>query len=109
MVGVSASRSGSEVKPSRLELHSLRSRRVAVCAAIVSLSVCYGVVLAHMGSRPNAIVGGLYSNIDGSWAEWSAMSILHFGAPFDLSPFNLFSGTGSMYLPNRVGMMPRRR
>ncbi len=52
------------------------------------------------------IIGGIYSNTDGDWALWSAESILRFGRVLDLSPFNIFSGMGSMFLPNLPWLNP---
>jgi hypothetical protein len=55
---------------------------------------------------PSEIVGGTYSNIDGQWLAWNASSIFNYANFLDPSPYNAFSGMGSMYLPNLPWLNP---
>jgi len=52
------------------------------------------------------VPAALYARVDGQWAKWNAEAILHFGKPFDLSPYNMLAGTGSIYLPNLPWLNP---
>lgn len=55
---------------------------------------------------PNEIIGGTYSNTDGQWLAWNAISILRYADFLDLSPYNAFAGMGSMFLPNLPWLNP---
>jgi hypothetical protein len=48
----------------------------------------------------------LYTPIDGEWAKWNVEAILHFGKIFDLSPYSMLAGMGSMYFPNLPWLNP---
>ena len=48
----------------------------------------------------------LYTPIDGEWAKWNVEAILHFGKVFDLSPYSMLAGMGSMYFPNLPWLNP---
>jgi hypothetical protein len=48
----------------------------------------------------------LYAPIDGDWAKWNAEAILQFGKVFDLSPYSMLAGMGSMYFPNLPWLNP---
>ena len=50
----------------------------------------------------------LYTPIDGEWAKWNVEAILHFGKVFDLSPYSMLAGMGSMYFPNLPGSIRER-
>src|SRR5258706_1536066 len=54
---------------------------------------------------PNVLVGQ-YANFDGQWAAWSLASLLEWGVPFDLSPFNPLSGLGSQFQPGLPWLNP---
>ncbi|PWT89545.1 MAG: hypothetical protein C5B56_06940 [Proteobacteria bacterium] len=66
----------------------------------------WGLLAALMIFGATRMPGILYSAIDGEWAKWNAQSILHFGNPFDLSPYNMLAGMGSIYLPNLPWLNP---
>ena len=48
----------------------------------------------------------LYTPMDGEWAKWNVEAILHFGKIFDLSPYSMLAGMGSMYFPNLPWLNP---
>jgi hypothetical protein len=48
----------------------------------------------------------LYTPVDGDWAKWNVEAILHFGKVFDLSPYSVLAGMGSMYFPNLPWLNP---
>jgi hypothetical protein len=48
----------------------------------------------------------LYTPIDGDWAKWNVEATLHFGKIFDLSPYSMLAGMGSMYFPNLPWLNP---
>src|SRR5262245_38292033 len=54
----------------------------------------------------NRVPAALYARVDGEWAKWNAEAILHFAKPFDLSPYSLLAGAGSIYLPNLPWLNP---
>lgn len=51
-------------------------------------------------------IWGVYSLVDGRWAAWNTEFILRWAKFLDLSPFNIFSGMGSMFLPNLPWLNP---
>lgn len=63
-------------------------------------------VITGIAKIPNDVVGGGYSNIDGEWMRWNTEFILNYSKTFDVSPFNAFSGTGSIYPPNMPWFNP---
>src|SRR5262245_6002392 len=44
--------------------------------------------------------------IYGDWAKWNAEAIFHFGKVFDLGPYSMLAGMGSMYFPNLPWLNP---
>src|SRR3979409_1692328 len=48
----------------------------------------------------------LYTPIDGDWAKWNVEAIFDFGKVFDLSPYSMLAGMGSMYFPNLPWLNP---
>src|SRR4249920_335946 len=48
----------------------------------------------------------LYVPIDGEWARWNVEATLQFGKIFDLSPYAVLAGMGSMYFPNLPWLNP---
>ena len=89
----------------RKEASGIRTLVTPALYAFSWLLLGYFVFLG-LGLVPNEIVGGMYSNVDGAWAEWNAHGILRFGQILDLSPFNAFAGMGGMYLPNLPWVNP---
>jgi hypothetical protein len=52
------------------------------------------------------VPAALYARVDGEWAKWNVEAILHFGKAFDLSPYSMLAGAGSIYLPNLPWLNP---
>ena len=52
------------------------------------------------------VPSALYRPVDGDWAKWNVEAILHFGKPFDLGPYSMLAGMGSMYFPNLPWLNP---
>jgi hypothetical protein len=69
---------------------------------VLSWSVLALLMIVGMARLPTA----LYTPIDGDWAKWNVEAILHFGKVFDLSPYSMLAGMGSMYLPNLPWLNP---
>jgi hypothetical protein len=69
---------------------------------VLSWSVLAVLMIVGMTHRPTA----LYTSIDGDWAKWNVEAIFHFGKLFDLSPYSMLAGMGSMYFPNLPWLNP---
>ena len=69
---------------------------------LLSWAVLAGLVIVGMKGQPLA----LYTPVDGEWAKWNVEAILEFGKPFDLSPYSMLAGMGSMYFPNLPWLNP---
>jgi len=54
----------------------------------------------------NRVPFALYIPGDGEWAKWNVEAILKFGKVFDLSPYSMLAGMGSMYFPNLPWLNP---
>src|SRR5262249_7375950 len=48
----------------------------------------------------------LYTPTDGEWAKWNVEAIFRFADVFDLSPYSMLAGMGSMYFPNLPWLNP---
>src|SRR6478609_6667204 len=68
---------------------------VRVVPYLLSWSLLAALMILGMERVPSAI----YGPIDGDWARWNVEAILHFGNVFDLSPYSILAGMGSMYAP----------
>ena len=66
----------------------------------------WGVLAVLMIVGMTRVPMALYTPIDGDWAKWNAEAILHFGKVFDLSPYSMLAGMGSMYFPNLPWLNP---
>jgi hypothetical protein len=82
----------------------LDCRRVAAFQVAPALAL---LALAATGWHfwPNGI-RGVYSLTDGALAAWNSASMFAWSQPFDPSPFNVFQGTGSQYIPNTPWLNP---
>jgi hypothetical protein len=69
---------------------------------VLSWTVLAALMIVGMSRLPF----GLYGPVDGDWAKWNVEAILHFSKIFDLSPYNMLAGMGSMYLPNLPWLNP---
>src|SRR6266850_4477144 len=81
------------------------SRRRELLPHCVGLLAYYGFVIWALWRSPNNY-WGMYGNTDGMWAAWTVEGILRWGYPFDFSPYNFFSGMGSMFTPNLPWLNP---
>src|SRR6266540_6900404 len=75
-------------------------------ARILPYALSWTVLAVLMIVGMNRLPFGLYGPVDGDWAKWNVEAILHFSKIFDLSPYNMLAGMGSMYLPNLPWLNP---
>ena len=68
--------------------------------------ISWGVLAVLMVVGMTRVPMALYTPIDGDWAKWNAEAIVHFGKVFDLSPYSMLAGMGSMYFPNLPWLNP---
>jgi hypothetical protein len=78
----------------------------AASARILPYVLSWTVLAVLMIVGMNRLPFGLYGPVDGDWAKWNVEAILHFSKVFDLSPYNMLAGMGSMYLPNLPWLNP---
>lgn len=88
----------------RLQNDALRVIPPLIYAA--SWGILIWCIVAGISRVPNEIVGGAYSNTDGEWLRWNTEFIFAYGAFLDTSPFNAFSGMGSIFPPNLPWLNP---
>jgi hypothetical protein len=69
---------------------------------LLSWALLAVLMIVGMKRQPLA----LYTPVDGEWAKWNVEAILKFGTPFDLSPYSMLAGMGSMYFPNLPWLNP---
>src|SRR4051812_49607220 len=81
---------------------TLRGRTIRALPYLLSWAVLAVLMIVGMDRMPLA----LYTPIDGEWAKWNVEAILHFGKPFDLGPYSMLAGMGSMYFPNLPWLNP---
>jgi hypothetical protein len=77
-----------------------------ICARALPYLLSWVVLALLMLVGMSHLPSALYTPIDGEWAKWNAEAILRFGKLFDLSPYNMLAGMGSMYLPNLPWLNP---
>jgi hypothetical protein len=75
-------------------------------ARILPYLLSWGVLAVLIMVGMHRVPFVLYTPIDGEWAKWNVEAILKFGKVFDLSPYNMLAGMGSMYLPNLPWLNP---
>jgi hypothetical protein len=78
--------------------------RVSVTYILPALAVLY-VVVCGLWLVPDRL-SGMYGNVDGHWASWSARGVLEWGGFLDFSPFSPLVGTGSLFAPNLPWLNP---
>ena len=66
----------------------------------------WGVLAVLMIVGMDRVPMPLYVPIDGEWARWNVEATLQFGKIFDLSPYAVLAGMGSMYFPNLPWLNP---
>ncbi len=74
-------------------------------AYIASWACFYVLLVLGWYAYPEGI-WGVYSLVDGRWAAWNAEFVARWGKFLDPSPFNIFSGMGSWFLPNLPWLNP---
>ena len=81
-------------------LHPADARllRVLLTYVLPGLAVLY-VVVCGLWFVPDRLAG-MYGNVDGHWASWSARGVLEWSGFLDFSPFSPLVGTGSLFAPN---------
>src|SRR5215471_4474147 len=75
-------------------------------ARILPYALSWTVLAVLMIVGMNRLPFSLYGPIDGDWAKWNVEAILHFSKIFDLSPYSMLAGMGSMYFPNLPWLNP---
>jgi hypothetical protein len=81
---------------------TLLGRTVRALPYLLSWAVLAVLMIVGMNRMPLV----LYTPIDGEWAKWNVEAILQFGKVFDLSPYSMLAGMGSMYFPNLPWLNP---
>src|SRR4051812_2493132 len=81
---------------------TLLRRTIRALPYLLSWSTLAVLMIVGMNRMPLV----LYTPIDGEWAKWNVEAILHFGKVFDLSPYSMLAGMGSMYFPNLPWLNP---
>jgi hypothetical protein len=66
----------------------------------------WGVLALLMVVGMNRLPLAIYTPIDGEWAKWNAEATFRFANVFDLSPYSMLAGMGSMYFPNLPWLNP---
>src|SRR3981081_715286 len=89
-------------------MHSPLSKTNPVCTEAWRRALPYllsgGLLVVLMIVGMERMPSALYRPIDGEWAKWNVEAILYFGKVFDLSPYSMLAGMGSIDFPN----LPRR-
>src|SRR5262249_9430390 len=83
-----------------------KGTRSKVYARALPYLVSWGILALLMVIGMNRMPLAIYTPIDGEWAKWNAEAILRFGNVFDLSPYSMLAGMGSMYFPNLPWLNP---
>src|SRR5262249_34103137 len=78
------------------------NRFVRAVPYLLSWGVLAVLMIVGMDRMPTP----LYVPIDGEWARWNVEATLQFGKVFDLSPYSVLAGMGSMYFPNLPWLNP---
>jgi hypothetical protein len=81
-------------------------RAMATLGRVLPYLLSWGVLATLMIVGMNRLPLTLYTPMDGEWAKWNVEAILHFGKGFDLSPYSMLAGMGSMYFPNLPWLNP---
>lgn len=78
----------------------------AIFARFLPYVLSWALLAALMVAGMKRLPFALYTPVDGEWAKWNVEAILKFGKPFDLSPYSMLAGMGSMYFPNLPWLNP---
>src|SRR4051794_41258131 len=88
---------GHGVYKDSIDTGASQSRSIGRALPYVLSWAALGVLMVIGSER---VPSALYRPVDGDWAKWKVEAILHFGKPFDLGPYSMLAGNGSLYFPN---------
>jgi len=94
---------GHGVYKDSIDTGASQSRSIGRALPYVLSWAALGVLMVIGSER---VPSALYRPVDGDWAKWNVEAILHFGKPFDLGPYSMLAGMGSMYFPNLPWLNP---
>ena len=94
---------GHGVYKDSVDTSASQSRSIGRALPYVLSWAALGVLMVIGSER---VPSALYRPVDGDWAKWNVEAILHFGKPFDLGPYSMLAGMGSMYFPNLPWLNP---
>jgi hypothetical protein len=94
---------GDGVYKDSVDTSASQSRSIGRALPYVVSWAALGVLMVIGSER---VPSALYRPVDGDWAKWNVEAILHFGKPFDLGPYSMLAGMGSMYFPNLPWLNP---
>jgi hypothetical protein len=84
---------------------AIGSRAQAAAIYVIPTLIYFLIKAVGLWHLPNTF-SGMYANDDGMWAAFNLKGVLEWSKPFELSPFNPFSGMGSVFLPNTPWLNP---
>src|SRR4051794_33580959 len=94
---------GHGVYQDGVDASASQSRSIGRALPYVLSWAALGILMVIGSER---VPSALYAPVDGDWAKWNVEAILHFGKGFDLSPYSMLAGMGSMYFPNLPWLNP---
>ena len=94
---------GHGVYKDSVDTGASQSRSIGRALPYVLSWAALGVLMVIGSER---VPSALYRPVDGDWAKWNVEAILHFGKSFDLGPYSMLAGMGSMYFPNLPWLNP---
>ena len=94
---------GHGVYKDSVDTGASQSRSIGRALPYVLSWAALGVLMVIGSER---VPSALYRPVDGDWAKWNVEAILQFGKPFDLGPYSMLAGMGSMYFPNLPWLNP---
>ena len=94
---------GHGVYKDGVDISASQSRSIGRALPYVLSWAVLGILMVIGSER---LPSALYRPVDGDWAKWNVEAILHFGKPFDLGPYSMLAGMGSMYFPNLPWLNP---
>src|SRR4051812_48295534 len=94
---------GHGVYKDSVDTGASQSRSIGRALPYVLSWAALGILMVIGSAR---VPSALYRPVDGDWAKWNVEAILQFGKPFDLGPYSMLAGMGSMYFPNLPWLNP---
>ena len=71
-----------------------------------SLAFFFALFLIGWYKAPSQYIWGLYTDIDGQFAEWYSRALFSWSFPFSMSNINPFEGMVSLFFPNNIWLNP---